>query len=238
MRRILDLFCGGGGGGMGYHRAGFEVIGVDIKPQPHYPFAFVCMDALHVLAILINGGYITDSNGRIWYLSDFDFIHTSPPCQFYSRTKNLKNAKNNHPDMVDATRAALQATGKPYIIENVPEAPLRNPLMLCGTMFGLGVLRHRLFETSPELYFPPATCQHGPVEPIWWEKQLSARRNGKKYQYITVAGNSFQLPAARRAMGIDWMTRAEIAQAIPPAYTEWIGKQLLNILEKLPEALC
>lgn len=213
--RLLDLFCGAGGAGMGYYQAGFEVVGVDIVYQKHYPFEFHQGDALEFVA----------SHGH-----EFDVIHTSPPCQFYSRTKNFKNTKKNHPDMVDATRDALIATGKPYIIENVPDAPLQNPLTLCGTMFGLGVIRHRIFETSPEIYFLPATCQHGPVEPIWWQKQLSARRSGKTYNYITVAGNSFRLPVASRAMGINWMTRDELAQAIPPAYTKWIGEQMLLCL--------
>jgi DNA (cytosine-5)-methyltransferase 1 len=221
MMRLLDLFCGAGGAGMGYYQAGFEVVGVDKDYQKRYPFEFHQADALEFVA----------AHGI-----DFDVIHASPPCQFYSRTKTLKNAKDDHPDMIDATRAALVATGKPYIIENVPEAPLHNPLMLCGTMFGLGVLRHRIFETYPEIYFAPASCQHWPVESIWWKRQKAERLAGKKYKLITVAGDSFRLPEAKKAMGIDWMTRKEIAQAIPPAYTKFIGEQLLKLLEEMTNA--
>jgi hypothetical protein len=142
--RLLDMFCGAGGCSMGYLRAGFEVTGVDLHPQPHYPFRFIQADAI---AYCRKHGH------------EYDVIHASPPCQAYSITKNLKTAKTSHPDLVAATRAALIRTRKPYVIENVPGSPLINPLMLCGSMFGLGVIRHRLFESSPPHMVRPGRMQ-------------------------------------------------------------------------------
>lgn len=214
---LLDCFCKAGGAGMGYHLTGFEVIGVDIEPQPRYPFRFIQADALEFIRLC---GH--------W----FDAIHCSPPCQAYAITKNLKTSRKDHPDLVEPTRRALLAAGKPFVIENVVGAPLINPITLCGTMFGLGVIRHRLFECSPAIWWPPTACQHqGKVAPMWWAQLRKARASGKVYKYLTVAGNSFLVPAARAAMGIDWMTRAELSQAIPPAYTRWIGERLLEMLQ-------
>lgn len=212
MLKLLDTFCKAGGAGMGYHRAGFDVTGVDIKPQKHYPFRFVQGDALEFIA----------AHGN-----EFDVIHASPPCQLYSKTKSLPGAKAGHPDLIDATRAALIATGKFYVIENVPGSPLINPLTLCGSMFGLGVLRHRLFETYPIIWFPPICCTHEPVMPIFWKDQLKARLAGREYKYITVSGKSFSAQRGGKAMGINWMTAKELTQAIPPAYTQWIGEQII-----------
>lgn len=214
--RLLDAFCGAGGAGMGYYQAGFDVVGVDIKPQKHYPFEFIQADALEFIA----------RHGK-----DFDVIHASPPCQKYARTKNLKTSRKDHPDLIEPTRQALIATGKSYIIENVTGAPLINPVMLCGTMFGLGVIRHRLFECNPIIWWPPAPCQHeGKIVPMWWKSRQRALLS-KKYKYIHVVGSSFLMPEAKEAMGIDWMVRDEISQAIPPAYTHWIGEQLMGILK-------
>lgn len=218
MLKLLDAFCGAGGAGWGYHLAGFDVTGIDINPQKHYPLKFIQGDALDFIS----------SHGK-----EFDVIHSSPPCQFYSRTKFLPSAKNNHPDLIGATRNALIATGKPYVIENVKDSPLINPITLCGSMFGLGVLRHRLFETAPEIWFPPCPCAHGKVMPIFWGDQLKAKQSGKTYNFITVSGRSFLASKAKIAMGINWMTAKELAQAIPPAYTEWLGKQILITLEKI-----
>lgn len=210
--RLLDLFCGAGGAAMGYSRAGFEVVGVDIKPQKNYPFEFHQADALEFLA----------QHGR-----EYDMIHASPPCQAYSITKNLETARADHPVLIEPTREALKNSRKPYVIENVPGAPLINPIMLCGTMFGLGVIRHRLFEIRPFVVYLTSSCHHnGPVMPMWWKSRRIALANGKTFNYITVAGKSFLMPEAKRAMGIDWMNRDELSQAIPPAYTEFIGKQL------------
>lgn len=206
--RLLDLFCGAGGAGMGYHRAGFEVVGVDIKPQKHYPFEFHQADALEYLR----------EHGQ-----EFDAIHASPPCQRYSRaTPNSR--RDNHPDMLPATRDVLLLIGKPWIIENVPGAPMQAHIIICGCQVGLQLRRKRLFEASwNHLSLTPA-CQHdGPVvsvvghgTPSWVREQLGYNPTIQQY---------------RDAMGIDWMTRNELSQAIPPAYTEYIGRQLREWIE-------
>ncbi len=213
--RLLDLFCGAGGCSMGYHRAGFDVVGVDIKRQKRYPFEFVQADAIEY--ILAHG-------------HEYDIIHASPPCQFYSVTAPLSNG--NHPDLVGPTRVALLEVGKPYVIENVVGAPLINPLMLCGTMFGLRVQRHRLFEIWPNpIWFPPHPCKHdGLATGNHLRRSGVTRTPGFKdgYNFITVAGNNYLVADGQLAMDIDWTTKAELSQAIPPAYTEWIGKQLME----------
>lgn len=200
--RLLDLFCCQGGAGMGYHRAGFEVVGVDIKPQPRYPFEFHQGDALEYVA----------AHGH-----EFDAIHASPPCQHYSIGAKFRGTAGNHPDLVAKTRLAVRATGKPFVMENVPGAPLSKTVMLCGTMFGLGVIRHRHFEIHPDmlLFVPP--CGH-----------IGKVADG---HYATVAGhggdgsNSYRVWAG--AMGIDWMDKYGLSQSIPPAYTEYIGEYLM-----------
>lgn len=205
-KRILDLFCCQGGAGMGYSLAGFEVVGVDIQPQPRYPFDFHQGDALEFAAK---------------YGSDFDAIHASPPCQAYSLGALWRGTKENHPDLVDPTRQALQATGRPYIIENVPGAPLRKTVMLCGTMFGLKVIRHRHFEIHPDLAFITPPCVH--------------RGRVRDGHYVTVAGHggdgSNAYPVWADAMGIDWMDKYGLSQAIPPAYTSFLGSVLVAVLE-------
>lgn len=216
--RLLDLFCGAGGAGMGYNRAGFDVTGVDIQPQPHYPFRFVQADALEYLA----------AHGH-----EYDAIHASPPCQAYSNIRNLVEARwgtKDYPDLVEPTRELLRQTGKIYIIENVPGAPLINPIMLCGEMFGLRVFRHRLFEVSIFLLAPPH-----PRHPK--NSTTNAYRGQSAFEFgathISVAGANFRLADAKSAMGIDWMTtRREISQAIPPAYTQWIGEQVLRYMRE------
>jgi DNA (cytosine-5)-methyltransferase 1 len=211
--KLLDLFCGAGGAAMGYHRAGFDVVGVDINPQPRYPFEFHQGDAM------------------TWPLAGFDAIHASPPCQAYSVTRHNWNARKDHPDLLGPTRGRLRGSGLPYIIENVPGAPMAPLIMLCGSSFGLGtgkyqLRRHRWFEPSPGLWFLSPPCQHsGPVIGIYGEHGRDRRRDPKFARYFTMAER-------REAMGIDWMPLDPLDQAIPPAYTEYIGRQLLERIER------
>ncbi len=202
---------------MGYHQSGFEVVGVDIEPQPRYPFEFIQVNALE---------YITQHG------HEFDVIHSSPPCQPYSTLAALSNG--THLELIEPTRAALLATGKPYVIENVLGSPLVNPIMLCGTMFGLGVIRHRLFETSPVFWWPPSQCQHiGKATGAHSTKgngTNSIKNHG--FTYVTVVGNDYLADEGREAMDIDWMIKLELSQAVPPAYTKWLGDQLLSKLRQ------
>lgn len=207
--RLLDLFCGAGGAAMGYSRAGFEVVGVDIQPQPRYPFRFVQGDALEYLVMA-------------WPM--FDAIHASPPCQKYSWSAKRWTAIERV-DLVEPTRDVLARIGRPFVIENVIGAPVRRQLVLCGAMFGLGVLRHRLFESDCLLWSPEHPEHRGTVG------------NG---DYVTVAGHGGNnrkgcgsRAQKQAAMGIDWMNDYELNQAIPPAYTEYIGRQLRQHLERV-----
>ena len=208
--KLLDLFCGAGGGAVGYARAGFtEIVGVDLKPQPRYPFAFVQGDALAYLA----------AHGH-----KFDAVHASPPCQRYSvGSRNWNGNPDAHPDLVAPTRAALVACVLPWVMENVPGSPLVNPVVLCGTSFGLKVFRHRLFEANFPLTGLPKCRHDGSTGSHRGYSTAASGANG----YICVAGHNFEPKAGALAMGIDWMgSRKELAQAIPPAYTEFIGRQL------------
>lgn len=199
---------------MGYSRAGFEVVGVDIAPQPRYPFMFVRADALEALA------------DDFWLLGSFDAIHASPPCQAYSETQRLHGRE--HPRLIEPLRPLLETTGLPYVIENVVGAPLRNPVLLCGSMFGLDVKRHRLFETSFPVIAP--ACAHG----VWRNRYPTHARKDKAqlspvvHVYGTGGGAGKDVDLWRRTVEVPWMaTKAEIAETIPPAYTELIGAQLL-----------
>ena len=208
--RLLDLFCGAGGAAMGYHCAGFEVVGVDIKPQLRYPFEFIQADAM------------------TFPLDGFDAIHASPPCQAYS---TATPRHHDHPDLYAATRERLIASGLPYVIENVIGAPYDHGVVLCGTMFGLEaegewLRRYRNFETSFMVFQP----QH---------------RHRKDKRAITITGKCFltvtkdcarhsrqaTFVCCEKLMGIDWMDRKELPQAIPPAYTEFIGAQLMTAMK-------
>jgi len=197
--KLLDLFCGAGGASMGYHRAGFDVVGVDIKPQPHYPFKFHQADAL------------------TYPLEGFDAYHASPPCQAYSEATPI-TTKSTHPKLIKIMHNIFIGTGKPYVIENVEGARwyLENPIMLCGTMFGLKLWRHRWFEVYPIYMLSPFTCNHK-VKPVTINPPANARKSQGKRDF-----NKEQI-----SMGIDWMDKIEIAQAIPPAYTEYIGRCLI-----------
>jgi DNA (cytosine-5)-methyltransferase 1 len=191
---------------MGYHRAGFEVIGVDINPQPHYPFEFVKADAL------------------TFPLEGFDAYHASPPCQFASL---MTPDKSLHPNLIPGIRSRLKNTGKDYLIENVYGARrhLINPIMLCGTMFGLQVIRHRYFEASFDLGFNQYSCCH-------YKKVVKrGKRPDRGKNFASIVGSFNDVAFGRIAMGIDWMSRDELSQAIPPAYTEWLGLRLMEILE-------
>lgn len=222
--KLLDLFCGAGGSAMGYHRAGFEVVGVDIAPQPRYPFPFILGDALDVLARMIRGEKFLASDGRWYGLDDFAAIHASPPCQGHSALRHVTS--KDYPDLIPDTRKLLIASGKPYIIENVERAPLIDPIILCGTWFDLRVFRHRKFETSFFMMQPP----HIPHSQIGAHVGRCGHRDIDPSGYMSIAGHFSNIDHARAAMGIDWMTQGGLAQAIPPAYTTYIGRQMLDAL--------
>jgi DNA (cytosine-5)-methyltransferase 1 len=210
VKRLLDLFSGAGGAGMGYSRAGFDVTGVDIKPMPNYPFTFVQADALD---------YLREHGHK------FDVVHASPPCQDYSAMRRA--TRTRHERLIDDVRTELLKLGKPYAIENVEGADLKNPLLLCGTMFGLRVRRHRLFETDPPIWFPPTACEcrNGVV---------SGRLIGQRVAGRVAPGRTkpphHTEDDRREAIGVPWMTTMEARQAIPPEYTRFIGEQLLEAL--------
>ena len=231
--RLLDLFCGAGGCSVGYERAGLEVVGVDHKPQPHYPFAFLEGDALELMVCLLRDGFFhtTASDKPLW-LSDLDAIHASPPCQAYSSLRHLPWLKDkDYPKLINPVRDALVASGKVWVIENSVRAPLSG-IFLCGTMFGLPLYRHRRFECSHLLLRPPHE-RH--TEIIGHGRRVNNRRSAKgawgNQKIVTVAGGQFKKRDGERAMGIDWMSKPELAQAIPPAYTEWIGRRLMPTVQ-------
>jgi DNA (cytosine-5)-methyltransferase 1 len=213
MLKLLDLFCKAGGASMGYHRAGFSVTGIDIEPQKNYPFDFIKKDAMML---------------DLEYIKSFDIIHASPPCQGYIQRN--KNKETKHPKLIEPLRKALIECGKPFIIENVEGAPLQNPLMLCGTMFGLKILRHRLFEVWPEpIFFPPATCNHsGTVASGDFAGIYAFGAKGRRLSKGKRIPKAEAGPDWNEAMGIDWMTKNELIQAIPPSYTEYIGRHLIK----------
>lgn len=206
--RLLDMFCGAGGAGAGYAKAGFEVVGVDLHPQPRYPFEFHQADAM------------------TFDLSGFDAIHASPPCQAYTVLGGREDL-SHYPDLVDAVRERLQAAGVPWIIENVPGAPLRDPITLCGAMFGLRSYRHRLFESSVQLAAPP----HPKHEVRVNRRGENRREHWANGGFITITGD-VGVYCGPEAMGVDWMSGNELSQAIPPAYTEFLGRQLLAHTER------
>jgi DNA (cytosine-5)-methyltransferase 1 len=203
--RLLDLFCGAGGAAMGYSRAGFEVMGVDIASQPRYPFEFVQADALT---------WLQDQG-----VEGFAAIHASPPCEGYSSLRFFHPGRI-WPDLILETRKLLLESGLPYVIENVPGSPLLNPTVLCGSSVGLPIWRHRLFETSWPLMVPP--CCHGLVpRPL---AIATKRQAGVQARFR----NPTDADQQREAMEIPWATRFEVGKAIPPVYTELIGHQLMQ----------
>jgi DNA (cytosine-5)-methyltransferase 1 len=214
--RLLDLFCGAGGAAMGYQRAGFEIVGVDNRRQPHYPFEFIQSGALRFL--------------REEDLSGYDVIHASPPCQAYSSLRYMHESVG-YPNLVPTVRDILRRRRQPYVIENVERAPI-DGILLCGTMFPeLRVIRHRLFESNVPL-FAPEHEKHPLIYTTDSRRERSRRSDpsGEWLGYVLVTGHTTTVEAARDAMDIDWMNRDELAQAIPPAYTEFIGQQLQHVL--------
>jgi DNA (cytosine-5)-methyltransferase 1 len=201
---------------MGYHQAGFEVVGVDVAPQPRYPFEFIQADCLALDPAFVAG---------------FDAIHASPPCQKHSITAKLWPDKD-HPDLIEDTRALLLRSGLPFVMENVPGAPLLDPIVLCGSMFGLRVFRHRLFEASFFIMTPPHPTHRGTTNS---SRTYSTFAGGA--DMICIAGHNFRREDGAAAMEITWPARREeIAQMIPPAYTRFIGGQLLEHLRQSPAA--
>lgn len=215
--KLLDLFCGAGGCSVGYARSGFEVSGVDVEPHPEYPYDLRVQDALTVLA-------------DVDYLDTFDVIHASPPCQAYS---SISPDDHDHPDLVQPVREALRAWGGPYVIENVVGAPLHGPVLLCGAAFGLGVdckdgvyrplARHRLFESNVFLMSAGCACNGRQAVGVY------GHGGGKASKH----GYSANAAEAATAMGIDWMRHYDVVQAIPPAYTESLGGQILAHLAEV-----
>jgi DNA (cytosine-5)-methyltransferase 1 len=210
--KLLDLYCKAGGASKGYQLAGFEVVGVDIKKQKRYPYEFIQADCLEVMKDMD-------------FLRSFDVIAASPPCQTHSITQHLRNAQGKSTDKVDLipqTREALIASGKPYVIENVPGAPLINPIQMCGSYFGLKVRRHRRFESNLPIVGSP--CDHknqGKPVGVYGSMRDEIPKGGHTAKSIE---------EAREAMGIDWMIWGELVEAIPPIYTREIGMQLLLLI--------
>jgi DNA (cytosine-5)-methyltransferase 1 len=215
--RLLDLFCCEGGAAMGYHLAGFDVVGVDHKMQKRYPFEFHQADAVQ-FAI---------DHGR-----EFDAIHASPPCQRHSSATAVSGNRAAHPCFIDATRDALQASGKPWIIENVPRSPLRDPITVCGVSLGLAVRRHRLFESNVFLMAPACACA------LAHEKKYNSCYRGTygaglKSKFVGVYGGTRfagDLALRKESMEMPWATLHGVNQAVPPRYTRMLGAQLIDLL--------
>lgn len=205
--RLLDLFCCQGGAARGYADAGFDVVGIDIDPQPRYPFEFHQADALKFL---------------LENYEEFDAFHASPPCQAHTTAQRIQG--RNHPDFIWATRAAFDLIGKPWVIENVPGAPLIDPVELCGAMFGLSTYRHRLFETN----WPLRRKKH----PEHVARTTKMGRAPVAGEYMHIVGNFSGVDKAREVMGMPWANRDGLREAIPPAYTRWIGEQLIQQMER------
>jgi len=218
--RLLDLFCGAGGCAKGFQRAGFYVVGVDIEPQPNY-----CGDEFHQADW-------REFLAAHWH--EFDCFHASPVCKGYSHANNI-HGRTDHPMEIADVREALEATGRLYVIENVEgaKAHMRNPVTICGLSLGLNVRRHRLFECNFPVMVPPCGDHSGDWLLVFGHTVLE---RGHVVAKAKGGGNVIRrkhttTERGRDAMGIDWMNRDELSQAIPPAYTEHIGRQLLAALE-------
>lgn len=223
--KLLDLFCGAGGASMGYHRGGFDVYGVDLINRKRYPFAFRKGDAISVLEAKLDGQLLEfthkDGTTEQLGLDAFAAVHASPPCQAYSHsTEGFRNAGAEYPDLLAPTRDLLLAIRQPWIIENVPGAPMRADYRLCGCYFGLQLRRDRWFETSWHGFAMMPTHDHsGPSFSVIGDYSTSAER--KKL------GRAATSDERNRAMGIDWMKGHELGLAIPPDYSQWLSTDLL-----------
>ena len=207
--KLLDLYCCEGGAGYGFQQAGFHVTGVDLEDQPRHNGSFIKSDAIE---------YLLDN------FMDYDFIHASPPCQKYSKSSmQFRILGKSYPDLISATRKALISTGKPYSIENVPGSPLINPIVLCGTMFGIPTYRHRLFETNWIL--------NQPIHPLHLAKNAKMGRKIKEGEFIQYVGHFSGVKLVQDFTGCHWMSQYGLAQSIPPQYTKYIGQQFLKTIK-------
>jgi len=226
--KVLDLYCGAGGASMGLKMAGFDtIIGVDINPQPEYPFIFVQNDVTKMMF-----PYYED------FYAQFDLIWASPPCQAYSyAARRWHNEGRSYPDLISRTRKILLDSGKPFIIENVPGSPIRKDLMLCGEMFGLKVIRHRYFEIHGFKVPQPNHKKHrGLVKDGYYVTVAGHGGNDSKHNYCKLNGleNKSKLEVWQHAMGIDWITdKKMLAQAVPPAYSKYIGEMFLKNINSI-----
>jgi DNA (cytosine-5)-methyltransferase 1 len=204
--KALDLFCCGGGAGRGLHQAGFDVTGVDIEHQKSYPYRFIQADVMEL---------------SVEFLQEFDFIWASPPCQIHTKSaKQWRRAGKEYPDLIDATREMLIESGVPWVIENVPDAPLRDPVILCGTMFNLRTYRHRLFESSFQI--------EQPAHPEHVARSTKMGRPPKDGEFLQIVGHFSGVPLAREIMELPGLNQYELAQAIPPAYSRYIANEFFR----------
>jgi DNA (cytosine-5)-methyltransferase 1 len=209
--KLLDLYCCGGGASIGYEQAGFQVTGIDIEPQPKYKGNFIQSDAIEYLK-------------HNWH--KYDAIHASPPCQGYSMSSMQFRINGKiYPDLIEATRRELIKTGKPYIIENVPGAPLINPVILCGSMFGMRTYRHRLFESNVELTMPDHPAHNA--------RNTKMGRKPKQDEFIQYVGHFSGVAEVQKMTGLHHLGQYELAQSIPPQYTKYIGDQLMKHLSTI-----
>jgi DNA (cytosine-5)-methyltransferase 1 len=208
--KLLDLYCGGGGAGYGYEQAGFDVTGVDLYPQPKHRGKFIQADAIEYLAA---------------HYRQYDVVHASPPCQAYSMASmQFRKQGKQYVDLISETRTALIAIGKPYVIENVPGSPLLNPVELCGAMFDMHTYRHRLFESNITL--------KAPEHPKHIAPNAKMGRKPKPGEFIQYVGHFSGVGLVQEMTGLYWLGQSELAQSIPPQYTQYIGQQLIEYLRQ------